>query len=335
MEELTNGFVFAPFAKAKDRVFLKGDYIFSFEDHQQHPVIDQKKETHHWLHHQPGSLRSKSVGHINPNQKPNTPVDFKTLVDKSIAAIQAGSFEKVVASRMKRIDLSDAFDPIAAFRQLSAAYPNAFISLVSIYELGTWLGASPEILVTTEGDLFRTVALAGSQPMNPGTDVKDVAWKQKEIEEQALVSRYIINCFKKIRLREFEEHGPKTVVAGNIFHLNTEFIVDMNATNFPQLGSVMLKLLHPTSAVCGMPLESAFQFLVENEGYNREFYAGYLGPVNFKSRSNLYVNLRCLQLLEKEAIVYAGAGITHDSDAEKEWEETELKMRTLLQVLSK
>jgi isochorismate synthase len=109
----------------------------------------------------------------------------------------------------------------------------------------------------------------------------------------------------------------------------------MNATNFPQLGSVMLKLLHPTSAVCGMPLESAFQFLVENEGYDREFYAGYLGPVNFQNQSNLYVNLRCLQLFDTEATVYAGAGITQDSDPQKEWEETELKMKTLLEVLSR
>ncbi len=236
---------------------------------------------------------------------------------------------------MKKIDLSESFDPIAAFHQLSTAYPNAFISLVSIHGTGTWLGASPEILVAINGDQFKTVALAGSQPMTPGTQLKAVAWTQKEIEEQALVSRYIINCFKKIRLREFEEHGPKTVIAGNILHLNTDFIVDMNATNFSQLGSVMLKLLHPTSAVCGMPLEGAFQFLVENEGYDREFYAGYLGPVNFQNQSNLYVNLRCLQLLEKEAIVYAGAGITQDSDPQKEWEETELKMKTLLHVLTR
>ena len=77
---------------------------------------------------------------------------------------------------------------------------------------------------------------------------------QKDIEEQALVERYVISCFKKIRLREYDEHGPKTMIAGNVLHLKTEFEVDMVATNFPQLGSVMLNLLHPTSAVCGMPL---------------------------------------------------------------------------------
>ena len=335
LEELSTGFLFAPFDKSKDRIFLKGDYTFSFEDDELLSGLDQLKDTHQWLRHQKNKTNPTRSEHRNPSPKSYSTVNYQDLVEKSIAAINCGAFEKVVASRIKKIELSDSFDPIAAFQQLAAAYPNAFISLVSIKDIGTWLGASPEILVNINGDHFKTVALAGSQPLKPGTNLKDVAWTQKEIEEQALVNRYIISCFKKIRLREYEEHGPKTIVAGNILHLNTEFVVDMKATNFPQLGSVMLELLHPTSAVCGMPLNNAFQFISTNEGYDREFYSGYLGPLNFQNQTNLYVNLRCLQLLEKEAILYAGAGITRDSDPEKEWEETELKMNTLLQVLSR
>jgi isochorismate synthase len=95
----------------------------------------------------------------------------------------------------------------------------------------------------------------------------------------------------------------------------------------------MLKLLHPTSAVCGMPLEAAQQFLKVNEGYDREFYTGFLGPVNFKNESHLCVNLRCMQVLTKTAILYAGAGVTIDSDPIKEFEETELKMEALLNLI--
>ena len=122
-------------------------------------------------------------------------------------------------------------------------------------------------------------------------------------------------------------------IAGNLVHLKTEYEVDMVATNFPQLGSVMLQLLHPTSAVCGMPLEPAREFLQANEGYDRQFYSGYLGPVNVKGESTMFVNLRCMQLLNKKAILYAGAGVTIDSDPEKEWEETELKFDTLMATL--
>ncbi|HZI24529.1 MAG TPA: chorismate-binding protein, partial [Chryseolinea sp.] len=161
----------------------------------------------------------------------------------------------------------------------------------------------------------------------------NVAWTQKDIEEQALVERYIISCFKKIRLREYDEHGPRTVVAGNLMHLKSDFTVDMVATNFPQLGSVMLQLLHPTSAVCGVPLDTSLEFIHKLEGYDRQLYSGYLGPVNFNNRIDVFVNLRCLQILPQKAILYAGAGITQDSIPEKEWEETELKLNTLLKII--
>lgn len=82
-----------------------------------------------------------------------------------------------------------------------------------------------------------------------------------------------------------------------------------------------------------MPLESALEFLKENEAYDREFYSGYLGPVNIQNNINLFVNLRCMQLLWNRAIVYAGAGVTVDSVPSTEWEETEMKMNTLLNVI--
>lgn len=197
------------------------------------------------------------------------------------------------------------------------------------------MGASPELLVSVEGGrTFRTVALAGTQPYQEGTSLKQVAWTQKEIEEQALVGRYIISCFKRIRLREYLEQGPKTVIAGNLIHLRSDFTVDLRETNFPQLGSVMLRLLHPTSAVCGMELGPAREFLNRHEGYDRSFYTGYLGPVNVADNTNIYVNLRCMQLHDGHALMYAGAGVTADSIPEREWEETEMKFNTLTTSLT-
>ncbi|MBY0433672.1 MAG: chorismate-binding protein, partial [Cyclobacteriaceae bacterium] len=248
--------------------------------------------------------------------------------------IVRGNAEKIVPSRSKSIPLSQEFDLVRTFQRLCSLYPHAMVSIFSSPATGTWIGATPEVLVTvTKDQRFRTVALAGTQPFTSGTDLRSVSWTQKDIEEQALVERYIISCFKKIRLREYEEHGPKTTVAGNVLHLKTDFGVDMVATNFPQLGSVMLKLLHPTSAVCGMPLASSLRFLLEHEGHDRQFYSGYLGPVNVDQESHLFVNLRCAQLTSDNAILYAGAGVLADSDPEREWQETELKMNTLGKVI--
>ena len=223
------------------------------------------------------------------------------------------------------LSLPENFVLAKTYLNLLSAYPNSFINFFHIPHVGTWIGASPEVLIETKGDYFYTMSLAGTQPAKGDNPLKSTAWTQKEIEEQALVSRYIVDCFKKIRLREYEEHGPKTVLAGNLLHLRSDFKVDMKATNFPQLGSVMVDLLHPTSAVCGMPRKEAHDFLQENEKFDRSFFAGFLGPVNIESETSIYVNLRTAQLSENKAILYAGAGVTEDSDPIKEWEETELK----------
>ena len=173
------------------------------------------------------------------------------------------------------------------------------------------------------------MSLAGTQKATGDNPIKSAAWTQKEIEEQALVSRYIVSCFKKIRLREYEEHGPKTVLAGNLLHLRSDFRINMQETGFPDLGSIMLDLLHPTSAVCGMPRREAHDFLQEFEGFDRSFYSGFLGPVNIHGSTSIYVNLRTASLHDNQATLYAGAGVTEDSDPEKEWEETELKCQII------
>ncbi|MDL5050972.1 chorismate-binding protein [Oscillatoria amoena NRMC-F 0135] len=337
LEDLESGFLFCPFNRNEDGYYMKADLLFTYRRGKlRTPETLIESRSVEWLRGQedkttPVSFYKPVAGQeVLNNHQP----DFKELVQECIRLINQGTVEKLVPSRFKFIEVPQGFDPIAAFQKLCQAYPNAFVSLVSMPDAGTWLGASPEILVQVEDQaIFRTVALAGTQPYQAGTNLKEVAWTQKEIEEQALVSRYIINCFKKIRLREFEEHGPKTVIAGNLLHLKTDFEVDLKATNFPQLGSVMLTLLHPTSAVCGMPLEPALQFLQQREGYHRAYYSGYLGPINIDQAIHVFVNLRCLQVANQYLVCYAGCGVTADSIPDKEWEETEMKLNTLISVV--
>lgn len=266
---------------------------------------------------------------LNPTNKE----DYLKLVEKSIEYIDWGRFEKVVPSRVKQIEL-EGLNLSTLYKKLTEEYPRAFVYMVSGPKVGSWIGATPELLMEIEDNrVFRTVSLAGTQPYSMDMDLGNVAWKQKEIEEQAFVSRYIINCFKKIRLREFEEKGPKTAIAGNLIHLKTTFEVDMEATGFSNLGTIMLELLHPTSAVCGMPKEEALTFLTENEPHERKLYSGFIGPVNFNNDSHIFVNLRCMEITENCVNLYAGAGITEHSIPENEWNETELKIDTLLSIL--
>jgi len=338
IEELDPGFLVAPFDKSRNRLYLKADQFFTFENGSLKPRTNSLEETSvQWLGDQLPLTNTTTY-------KPGTvhvagPSDggkelFLEMIAKAVAEIEAGHLEKIVPSRTRTVTLADDFDVIEAFQRLCLAYPQALISFISIPGVGNWLGASPEVLVSVKDKtIFKTVALAGTLPFQPDTDIRSVAWTQKEIEEQALVERYVISCFKRVRLREYEEQGPKTVVAGNLMHLKSEFTVDMKATNFPQIGSVMLDLLHPTSAVCGMPLQPSLDLLKRYEGYDRQFYAGYLGPVNIYNDIDLFVNLRCMQLSGGRGILYAGAGVTVDSIPEKEWSETEMKLNTLLNVI--
>ena len=241
---------------------------------------------------------------------------YLQLVERGIQTIAEGSLEKIVPARTKVIPLPDGFDLGRTLATLLSQYPY-------------WMGASPEPLIKTEGDYFHTMSLAGTQPAQGNNPLKSAAWTQKEIEEQALVSRYIVDCFKTIRLREYEEHGPKTILAGNLLHLRSDFKVNMRSTGFANLGSVMLSLLHPTSAVCGMPRNEAQAFLKAYEGFDRSFYAGFLGPVQIEGATSLFVNLRTANFRDGQVVLYAGAGVTEDSDPEKEWEETELKCEIL------
>jgi isochorismate synthase len=333
IEELDPGFIFSPFDPGKKKYFLAAEKIYHFSGKQNEisnqliPEFDLTKESNEL---------DKKLLPLHFQKKKDFPKrDFEGFATKCIQAIEEGQAEKIVPSSFQDQPLPENFNALEVFNNFCAKYPNAFVSLTSSPEVGTWLGASPELLVTVDKNgKFKTVALAGTQPYQEGMNLKLVAWTQKDIEEQAMVSRYIINCLKKVRVREYIEHGPRTVIAGTLLHLKTDYEVDTKEINFPQMGSVMLKLLHPTSAVCGMPHAPAFEFLKGNEGYDREMYAGFFGPVNVQNETNLFVNLRCMQLFSDVVRVYAGAGVIADSIAQKEKEEVEMKLQSILKNIN-
>ncbi len=321
IEELSAGFLFANFNGELWHMPKEQQVEFIDVEHITLPVELSKKTN--WEYY----VTSKE-------QASTSKADYTNTVQQSIDNILHSNLNKVVPSKIKLHHLPKGFCLASAFVKLCNTYPTAFISVVSTKEFGTWLTATPELLIKLDNKgIFETMALAGTQKNDSSEQLHDVAWVDKDIEEQAMVSRYIINRFKEIRLREFIEKGPMTVQAGNLNHLCTTFKVDTKATNFQNLGGVMLNLLHPTSAVCGMPKEAALALIAKIEDHDRKFYTGYLGPVNINNETSLYVNLRCMELFKGKANLFAGAGVTAISDPEKEWTETELKFNTLLNII--
>lgn len=257
------------------------------------------------------------------------------LVQNGVEAIQKGQLDKVVLSRTESLTLSNA-NPINILKRLLQTYPTAFVYCWYHPKVGLWLGATPETLITARNNQFKTMALAGTQSYK-GT--LDVAWGKKEQEEQNIVTNFIINNLKaSVGCKTLEVSKVETIKAGNLLHLKTDISGTLNpdSSSFEEI----LKALHPTPAVCGFSKRAAKQFILENESYDREFYTGFLGELNFKRsgndkpNSNLFVNLRCVQLKQNQALVYVGGGITKDSNPEAEWQETVNKSQTIISILS-
>ncbi|MFN3403626.1 MAG: chorismate-binding protein [Cytophagaceae bacterium] len=324
IEDYPEGFIFNPFDIDKKGYFIKASVSFDEANKKLFLKVNDTEKFNEIFDKIP--QQNFPFSEVKSTSKE----EYISNVNKAIATITNEELKKVVLARNKTLELPENYNPVTIFNKLCSDYPDAFNSLCYIPGEGMWLGSSPEILVSkNKGGIFKTIALAGTQASKSGASLSEAVWKQKEIEEQALVSRYIINCFKHIRLREFEEEGPRTVMAGNLMHLCTDFYVNINEVNFPYLTSTMLRLLHPTSAVCGMPKDSAAAYISATEGFDRTFYSGYLGPVNIQNEINIFVNIRCCNIKNQKAILFAGAGITKDSNPEKEWEETELKLKII------
>lgn len=257
--------------------------------------------------------------------------DFENLVEKGVQAIKNNKFQKVVLSRKEEISVTD-FDVEVTFKRLLSNYPTAFKYCFFHPKIGTWLGATPEQLLQTNGNELKTVALAGTQLH---VDNKEVIWQEKEKNEQQLVTDFIVESLEDL-VKEITISSPYSVKAGNIWHIKTDISATAKNKNAFQK---IIKSLHPTSAVCGLPKQEAKVFILENENYEREFYAGFLGEMNidlltFKlQKTDLFVNLRCMKIEDKIASLYIGCGITEDSIPENEYIETVNKSMTMKKVL--
>ena len=300
-----SGFVFAPFNTSDATVFFPLDKSEFIRDSFTIQQINFEDKPHH-------NNASKAT-HVK-------------IVQKAIDAIHKDAFKKVVISRKEIISLNGV-EVEEIYRKLLQLYPNAFVYVWFHPQIGLWFGATPETLLKVEENNFTTMSLAGTQVFK---NDKKVIWSFKEIEEQQIVTEYIIN-----KLSSFSTHikqlETETIKAGSLVHLRTEIKGELLQEGLFSL----VNLLHPTPAVCGFPKEKAKQFILENENYNRRYYTGFLGELNINSNkdSHLFVNLRCMEIKNSKAEIYVGGGITKESSPKKEWEETVAKSNIMLKAL--
>ncbi|TDW48894.1 isochorismate synthase [Flavobacterium sp. 270] len=255
---------------------------------------------------------------------------YEDLVAKGIEAIKNEEFKKVVLSRSESVDLSE-FDFVTTFQQLIQLYPTTFSYCFFHPKIGFWMGATPEQLLKANGNAFETTALAGTQKATLETDI---SWEQKEKDEQQYVTDFIVKRLREVAF-SVKVTEPYSIKAGSIWHIKTDISGVLNENSTLE---EVIDTLHPTPAVCGLPKKKAKAFIVENENYDRTFYTGFLGELNSSLESSsvssdLFVNLRSMQIQQNKAILYMGCGITKESIPEKEWEESVNKSMTMKRVL--
>jgi isochorismate synthase len=254
-------------------------------------------------------------------------VQYIHQVENLISLIRSGRAEKVVLSRTKKINGVQPDLLPTLFRRLCHKYPQAFVYLFHSPLAGTWMGATPETLVRVERERFTTMALAGTKAY---CDDVQVAWTEKEIREQAHVLHYIQNKLAAAGF-PFHESNLQTIRAGQVVHLRSMFSGLLR--NGPSDWRAIAQVLFPTPAVCGTEEAQALDVIRELETHPREYYCGFLGPYCDDANTDIFVNLRCMKVADGNAILYAGGGILAESDPQREWEETELKFRTLSDVI--
>ncbi len=242
--------------------------------------------------------------------------------------INTGSVDKVVLSRTKFVPGYSIQDAPQILIPLMESYFEAFVYFLHIPGELAWMGATPEILLESHGKKFRTVSLAGTIASAKSDKAN---WRKKEFHEQGVVTDYIWNKLNKHKVSELHQQGPATVRAGNLLHLRSDFTFSTSESNFLTIASS----LHPTPAVCGLPTSGAKEIIHRVEKHEREYYSGFVGPLNQNGNNHLFVNLRCMQFFRNGLLLYAGGGITKGSDPQEEWEETENKAKTLLSVIEK
>ena len=336
------GFVLAPFIASDDcpLLLIRADRVTM---HNVAPLDPPRrgKEDEATVNVQSSMLNQRSLSQSGERNVPLERSAYHQCFEKFHRELQEGRFRKIVLARQSKDEFEDDIDAEQLFLRACRAYPRMFVALVSTQESGTWLMATPEVLLeTTAQHQLHTMALAGTMVLRGRHLTFDtplqmadggIRWSDKNIEEQRLVATYIYERLESLAL-DIEEQGPRTVRAGNLAHLRSDFRFTLREGK--GVGAV-LEALHPTPAVCGIPKRETMDFICQNESAPRRYYSGYCGPLNLavegqeERSTSLFVSLRCMQMDGRICLLHAGGGLLKESAEQSEWEETEAKMQTM------
>jgi len=250
---------------------------------------------------------------------------FEQLVEKALVPLRKGEMKKVVLSARLSRPLSSLLD-LRLERLFHGGETSSFRYLMQLEDKVCWLGDTPETLLAKKEQSISTMALAGTRRKN---EVSIDGFTSKEFEEQEVVVQELVERLNPLAYN-VEVFSRQQATAGTLVHLKTNITAKL-----PKGVSDkdVLEVLHPTAAVCGFPRENAIKWIHQEEVHDRELYAGYLG---FQSteRSSYFVNLRCARYADGLFEFFVGAGITADSEPQKEVDEIQAKTAAMMRMFT-
>lgn len=272
---------------------------------------------------------------LHPAPAPGTGGGFQQAVHRALSQIAQNRLHKIVLAHAVDIAAPQAFHLSHCLNHLRHHHPDCYTFSVGNGQGATFIGASPERLLTIRHHTLVTDALAGSAPRGR-TDIEDQTLAEnllanpKERDEHQFVVEFLVRQLTALGLRPSYRPVPELLQLANIQHLHTPIRAMLPAHTSPLR---LVEALHPTPAVAGVPTEAACQQIRAHEAFDRALYAAPLGWIDDRSNSEFIVGIRSALLQGNQARLYAGAGIVAGSDPEREMAEVQLKLSALREAL--
>lgn len=266
---------------------------------------------------------------------------YRDNVTEALKRIQSGALDKVVLARSVTVDFSSPIDIDAVYARLCARNGSAYVYRVDLPDSleqktsSVLLGASPELVLSSDRGKIRSTPLAGSTPRaaNALADeevARALLNSRKDLAEHSMVVKAVGETFRQFADKVDVPSTPQLVQTPVIWHLGT-YITGILRENVSPIA--LAYALHPTPAVGGWPQDAARKTIAELEDFDRGFYAGLIGWMDEDGNGEWVLTLRCGIVTGSKATVFAGAGIVAGSDPEKEHTETSTKLQTFINAL--
>jgi len=266
---------------------------------------------------------------------PDARVSWNDSVTGLTQRIAAGDAGKVVLARRVQAEAEGGFEPRGVLQRLRHRFGDCTVFAMRSGEDACFLGATPEMLVSLQGNAVRADCLAGSAARG-ATDAEDEALgsallaDEKERREHAFVSQSLNQSLSALCRNVRQPDAPRLRRFANVQHLHTPFEA---TTNGPRHVLDLVERLHPTAATAGLPREASLALIREHEPFSRGWYAGPIGWIDAEGGGEFAVALRSALLRGDVASLYAGCGIVTGSDPAREYAESLLKLQAMLWAL--